>query len=102
MNTDATGKSQSHRDHAPGMTMTCRELFERLSEYVDGELPDEICRHIREHMEGCDPCVAFANTLKKTADLCHRLPAQPLPPDVAENLHAFLSTYLRETDTPRL
>lgn len=77
--------------------MTCRELFERLSEYVDGELSQEICQEIRRHMEGCDPCVAFARTLKTTADLCRRLPAKPMPPEVADNLRAFLATYLPES-----
>jgi anti-sigma factor RsiW len=82
-----------HR-HGPEMTMSCRALFERLSEYVDGELSEELCREIRLHMRDCDPCVAFANTLKKTSDLYHRLPEQPLPPDVAANLQAFLRTYM--------
>jgi anti-sigma factor RsiW len=76
------------------MSMTCRELFERLSEYVDGELSQEICREIQRHMEGCEPCVAFAKTLKKTADLCRRLPSQPIPPEVAADLRSFLATYL--------
>ncbi|MBI4537403.1 MAG: zf-HC2 domain-containing protein [candidate division NC10 bacterium] len=96
MSKDASGKPQGHHSHAPGMTMTCRELFERLSEYVDGELSQEICEEIRKHMDGCDPCVAFANTLKKTADLCHRLPSQSMPADVAANLQAFLSRFLHE------
>jgi anti-sigma factor RsiW len=76
------------------MSMTCRELFERLSEYVDGELSQEICQEIQRHMEGCDPCVAFAKTLKKTADLCRRLPSQPIPPEVAADLRTFLATHL--------
>jgi len=76
------------------MTMTCRALFERLSEYVDGELSAELCRQMRAHLQGCDPCVAFANTLKKTADLCRRLPEQPMPAEVADNLTAFLRAYL--------
>jgi anti-sigma factor RsiW len=84
---------EPHR-HPDGMTMTCRELFERLSEYVDGELPEDLCREIRQHMHDCDPCVAFASTLKKTADLYRRLPKHPLPPDVAANLKTFLNTYL--------
>ncbi len=77
--------------------MTCRELFERLSEYVDGELPQEICEQIRRHIEGCEPCEAFAKTLKKTADLCHRLPSKPIPPAVAADLRIFLRTYLPES-----
>lgn len=80
-------------DHQHGMTMTCREMFERLSEYVDGELSQEICEEIRRHMEGCNPCVAFAKTLKTTADLCRRLPSQPIPHDVAADLRSFLSSH---------
>ncbi len=83
------GNENSHE-----MSMTCRELFERLSEYVDGELSQEICEEIRRHMEGCDPCVAFAKTLKTTADLCRRLPSHPIPPDVAADLRAALATHL--------
>jgi anti-sigma factor (TIGR02949 family) len=77
-----------------GMSMTCRELFERLSEYVDGELSQELCQEIRKHMDSCEPCVNFANTLKKTADLCRRLPSTPIPPEVAADLRAFLSQHL--------
>ena len=84
--------SQFHHEH--GMSMTCRELFERLSEYVDGELSQEICQEIQRHMEGCEPCVAFAKTLKKTADLCRRLPSRPIPPEVAAGLRTFLATHL--------
>jgi RNA polymerase sigma-70 factor (ECF subfamily) len=76
------------------MSMTCRELFERLSEYVDGELSQEVCAEIRKHMDGCDPCVNFAKTLKKTADLCRRLPSQSIPAEVAADLRAFLADHL--------
>ncbi len=83
-----------HHHAHDGMSMTCRELFERLSEYVDGELSQELCEEIRKHMDGCDPCVNFAKTLKTTAELCRRLPSQPIPPQVAADLRAFLSDHL--------
>jgi anti-sigma factor (TIGR02949 family) len=84
----------THHHSHDGMSMNCRELFERLSEYVDGELSQELCEEIRNHMDGCDPCVNFAKTLKTTADLCRRLPSQPIPPQVAADLRAFLSVHL--------
>lgn len=84
----------SRSAHNHGMSMTCRELFERLSEYVDGELSQEICEEVRRHMEGCEPCVAFAKTLKKTAELCRRLPSQPIPLEVAAGLRAVLAGHL--------
>jgi RNA polymerase sigma-70 factor (ECF subfamily) len=76
------------------MSMTCRELFERLSEYVDGELSQEICQEIRRHMDGCEPCVAFAKTLKKTVEMCRRLPSKPIPSEVATDLRALLASHL--------
>ena len=84
----------SEPGHTHGMSMTCRDLFERLSEYVDGELSQEICEEIQRHMEGCEPCVAFAKTLKKTAELCRRLPSRPIPPEVAADLLGVLVTHL--------
>jgi len=84
----------SEPGHTHGMSMTCRDLFERLSEYVDGELSQEICEEIQRHMEGCEPCVAFAKTLKKTAELCRRLPSRPIPPEVAADLRGVLVTHL--------
>ena len=84
----------THRHSHDGMSMTCRELFERLSEYVDGELSQELCGEIRKHMDGCDPCVHFARTLKTTAELCGRLPSQPIPAEVAADLRAFLSEHM--------
>ena len=80
--------------HKHEMSTTCRELFERLSEYVDGELSQEICEEIRRHMDGCEPCVAFAKTLKKTAEMCRRLPSKPIPADVAADLRALMSSHL--------
>jgi RNA polymerase sigma-70 factor (ECF subfamily) len=85
-------RPESSRKHE--ISMTCRDLFERLSEYVDGELSQEICEEIRRHMDGCEPCVAFANTLKKTAELCRRLPSKPIPAEVAADLRALISFHL--------
>jgi anti-sigma factor (TIGR02949 family) len=79
--------------------MDCRELFARLSEYVDGELSRELCEHIRQHLADCEPCVNFAHTLKATAELCRRLPSRPIPADIAAELRTFLSAQ-RPADHP--
>jgi predicted anti-sigma-YlaC factor YlaD len=50
--------------------MDCREMFARLSEYLDGELDEELCQCFDSHMRDCEPCLAFLTTLKKTIELC--------------------------------
>ncbi len=71
-------------------TAECREIFERLSEYLDGELSPEARRKLEEHICGCAPCLEFIESLQKTVDLCRELgagsPAPPLPDEFKKNL----------------
>ena len=53
-------------------TFECKEIFALLSQYLDLELPPDACEKIRAHIEGCAPCVAFAESLRKTVELCRR------------------------------
>ncbi len=70
--------------------MECRELLARLSEFLDGELTEEICREIQAHMEGCEPCQTLSRTLKRTIELCRQLPSKPLPEPMRRELLALL------------
>ncbi len=73
------------------LKLTCKEILDCLSEYVDEELDTSICDEIENHMNGCSPCVAFLNTLKKTVTLYNTAGKEvTIPEDVHENLHAFL------------
>ena len=65
----------------------CKALLGSLSEYVDGELPSDLCREIEKHLEGCDNCRVVLNTTKRTIDLVHITPEeQTVPDDVRERL----------------
>ena len=35
----------------------CREVIEAVYLYLDGEMADEDCHHIREHLDECSPCL---------------------------------------------
>ena len=58
----------------------CREIFALLSEYLDLELPPDACREIDAHIQGCPPCIEFAESLKKTVALCRQYKPNELPP----------------------
>ncbi len=70
--------------------MECREMFGRLSEFLDGELPADLCQQIQAHMDGCEPCQAFARTLRDTVERCRRLSSRPLPEDVKREIATLL------------
>lgn len=69
----------------------CKEVFEKLSEYLDAELPPDLCEKMRGHIEDCPPCVEFVNSLRKTMDLCRQLTppdGAPLPEDAKARIRA--------------
>jgi anti-sigma factor (TIGR02949 family) len=66
----------------------CREMFSRLSEYLDGELPEDLCERIEGHMEGCAPCKDFLASLEQTIKLIGSSDALRLPDDLRQALCA--------------
>jgi RNA polymerase sigma-70 factor (ECF subfamily) len=76
--------------HAHG-TGRCRELVERLSEYLDGELDPGMCAEVEEHLGGCPPCEAFLESLRRTVALLRRMPDPPMPEEVRRHLVSIVA-----------
>ena len=60
----------------------CRVLLERLSAYLDGDLPGADCKRIEAHARRCPRCASVLEDLRKTTSLCRRAAGRPLPPSV--------------------
>lgn len=60
-------------------TERCKQVFALLSEYLNLELPPDACREIETHLAGCPPCIEFAESLRKTVELCRRYRPTDLP-----------------------
>jgi anti-sigma factor RsiW len=78
--------------------MTCRELVEFLTDYLDGLLsePDRVC--FEQHLGECPDCVAYLATYRETIRLAKVAcaDADTIPPDVPEDLiRAVLAAYRR-------
>lgn len=44
----------------PGSSIDCRDAFDRLYAYLDGELSPQHEAEVREHLEMCKPCFKLA------------------------------------------
>ena len=78
--------------------ISCKSLWESLSDYIDGELSDELCRKLETHMAGCEHCRVVFDTTTKTIRLYQdNSQATQVPADVhgrlVEILH--LEDYLK-------
>ncbi len=65
----------------------CRQLLNLLSDYLDGDLQQELCDEIENHMKDCDNCRIVIDTLGKTISL-YQTSSEPatVPEDVRQRL----------------
>jgi anti-sigma factor (TIGR02949 family) len=70
----------------------CRQLLGSLSEYVDGELDEELCSVLEQHLEGCEDCRIVVDTLRKTVYLYHESNQdEAIPTDIRTRLYKSLN-----------
>jgi anti-sigma factor RsiW len=78
--------------------MTCEDLLELFSLYLDGELPPEGCSQIERHAAECERCTEFLNSAKRTVTLCRDLKAGEKPrPLTSEARERLLELYERRS-----
>jgi anti-sigma factor (TIGR02949 family) len=87
----------SGHDHG---SRDCREIFERLSEYLDQELDPELCSKIEGHLDGCEPCEAFLESLRRTIGHVGESRSEALPDEIREQLRRALKA-LRDAGGPQ-
>lgn len=64
----------------------CQDVLAALSDYLNLDVPPEMCRQIEEHLAGCPSCVEFAETLKATVRLCRQYQPSQLPAPLGEEV----------------
>lgn len=70
----------------------CRHLLGTLSEYIDGELSDDLCQMLEEHMQDCQDCRIVVDTLRKTVNIYHAsAEIEVIPGEIRQRLFKSLS-----------
>jgi predicted anti-sigma-YlaC factor YlaD len=70
--------------------ISCRELVELVTDYLDGALTPEETKRMDEHLKLCAPCGAYVEQMRTTARLAAAATAElDLRPDRTELLRAF-------------
>lgn len=81
--------NHTHHDHDHE---ACLELFEKLSEYIDGETDEVTCEAIQAHMQACPCCTTCLETLKRTVGFCEEVKDEPVPAGFSKKLREALKT----------
>jgi anti-sigma factor RsiW len=70
--------------------LSCRELVELVTDYLEGALPEEERLRFERHIETCGGCKIYLEQIRLTIELLGHLPEDGLTPDAErELLEAF-------------
>lgn len=70
----------------------CLELFDRLSEYIDGEMDEAQRREIEAHIAQCVACFGCLQSLRRTIALCKQAGRQTVPAVFSEKLQTMIQS----------
>ena len=70
--------------------MNCKNAFEEISRYLDGDLDPTLKAALEAHLNKCPKCKVVVDTTRKTIDLYCDGKLFPLPDLVRQRLHSAL------------
>jgi anti-sigma factor RsiW len=76
--------------------LTCRELIELVTDYLEGALTDEERRRFEEHVAICEGCSNYLDQIRRTIDLTGRVRAEALSAQAKEELLAAFRGWKRQ------
>jgi predicted anti-sigma-YlaC factor YlaD len=68
--------------------LTCAELVELVTEYLEGALAPAEVERFEEHLVYCGPCTAYLQQMRDTVRTAGALREEDLEPAVADDLLA--------------
>jgi anti-sigma factor (TIGR02949 family) len=75
--------------------VTCREVLDLLTEYLDGALAPMEHARVAAHLEECEACRRYLDQFTATIEVTAALREEAAPDDVRESLLAAFRTWRR-------
>ena len=77
--------------------LTCAELVELVTDYMEDALSDEDRRRFEEHVAICPPCRAYLEQMRQTLRVLGRLTEDSLSPEMEVTLLDVFRDWKRDT-----
>lgn len=76
-------------DHvAPGLSMSCAELVELVTDYLEGVLDDATRAELEAHLALCPGCDTYLEQIRETISRVGHLPVESLSEQAQQDLMA--------------
>ena len=69
--------------------MTCKELVELVTDYLEGALPPEDVKDFERHLSVCSSCRNYLTQMRQTIQTLGKLTEDSIPDDTEQELLAI-------------
>jgi predicted anti-sigma-YlaC factor YlaD len=66
--------------------LSCQELVELVTDYLEGALSPEDCDRFEEHLGSCQGCQIYLDQMRKTISVTGTLTEASIPTDAQQHL----------------
>lgn len=80
-------------------SLTCREVIDIITEYLEDALPAKKRRRVEDHLATCDGCTAYLETLRETIRLTGMLTEEQIPNEQKQQLLEAFQDWTRPRGT---
>ncbi len=77
-------------------SITCRELVELVSDYIDDALSPYDQERFEAHLEECEPCVTYIEQVRRTIEATGQVTEESLQPPAREAMLKTFRTWKRD------
>lgn len=76
--------------------MSCRELVELVTDYLDGAMPGPERARFEEHLTECEGCTTYLDQMRTTIQVAGALTEESIPADAREELLLVFRAWHRD------
>ena len=73
-----------------GAGLTCEQVIGLMADYLESALSPEVVAELEVHLAGCEPCVAYLRTYRRTKELTAQTERVEMPEEMKTRLRRFL------------
>ena len=91
--------TEDTRDAVPGMTISCQEVVEIVTDYLEDALDDATTTELEAHLALCPHCHVYLEQMRRTIDELGHVPVDSLSDQAQADLLAAFRTFRAPDDT---
>jgi predicted anti-sigma-YlaC factor YlaD len=66
--------------------LSCKEIIELVTDYVEGTLPSDVVARFEEHLRGCEGCRHYVEQMRLTIQLVGSVEEEDLSDEAKDHL----------------